>query len=209
MKNIYEKCHAAGGMSKYEWNRDPKRIGFILARYKFVAKMFEGRALVLEVGCADGLGSRVVRQHVRHLTAIDIDSTSIEEARALQSGLDNQVYFRNISLANFGYSRRDVMYDGVYALDVFEHIPKRASNEFLSNLSDVAKVCIIGTPSLESQQYASALSKAGHVNCVSGERLRKQCQQHWKNVFMFGMSDEVLHTGYLPMAHYLFALCVH
>ena len=24
---------------------------------------------------------------------------------------------------------------------------------------------------------------------------------------MFGMNDEIIHTGYLPMAHYLMALC--
>mgnify|MGYP007028595943 CR=1 FL=1 len=28
------------------------------------------------------------------------------------------------------------------------------------------------------------------------------------NVFLFSMNDEVVHTGFTPMAHYLFALCV-
>jgi hypothetical protein len=26
-------------------------------------------------------------------------------------------------------------------------------------------------------------------------------------VFLFSMNDEVVHTGFYPMAHYLFAVC--
>jgi hypothetical protein len=32
-------------------------------------------------------------------------------------------------------------------------------------------------------------------------------QQYFDHVFMFSMNDEVVHTGYFPMAQYLFALC--
>ena len=32
---------------------------------------------------------------------------------------------------------------------------------------------------------------------------------HFRNVFIFSMNDEVVHTGFYPMAHYLFALCCH
>jgi hypothetical protein len=32
-------------------------------------------------------------------------------------------------------------------------------------------------------------------------------QRFFHNVFMFSMNDEVVHTGYHKMAHYLFALC--
>jgi hypothetical protein len=31
-------------------------------------------------------------------------------------------------------------------------------------------------------------------------------QQFFHNVFVFSMNDEVVHTGYSPMAHYLLAL---
>ena len=32
-------------------------------------------------------------------------------------------------------------------------------------------------------------------------------QRHFHNVFLFSMNDEVVHTGFSPMAHYLLALC--
>lgn len=201
--SIYEVCHEAGGMSAYDWERDPKRIGFILARYTFVAKMLAGKGKVLEVGCADGYGSRVVRQAVSYLDAVDIDRESIIEAQ------------RNNYTSNWPvtYIHDDVLsvtdkYDAIYALDVLEHVLPYNSAAFLAHLASLAPVCIIGTPSLESQSYASELSKQGHVNCMSGETLRAECRNHWPQVFMFGMNDSVLHTGFLPMSHYLFALCV-
>ncbi len=50
---------------------DPKHLGFIIARHKFVAKMLEGLGNVLEVGCQEGLGSVIVAQGACHLVAID------------------------------------------------------------------------------------------------------------------------------------------
>ena len=58
------------------------------------------------------------------------------------------------------------------------------------------------------QAYASALSKAGHVNCKTGPQLREALRRHWQEVFLFGMNDEVLHTGFAPMQQYRFAVCV-
>ncbi len=63
-------------------------------------------------------------------------------------------------------------------------------------------------PSLESQTYASSLSKIGHVNCKTGDELKRLMEEYFTNVFIFCMNDEVIHTGYQPMAQYLFALCV-
>lgn len=167
----------------YVLKDDPKHLVFTLARYKFVAKMFVGLREVLEIGCGNGFGAEIVKQSVLKLKVTDIDSLDI--TKDTHKG-----------------------YDGVFCLDVIEHIEKENCDSALYNLSLCAPVCIIGTPSLESQVYASKFSKEKHVNCMSGEELRAACHGHWKHVFMFGMSDEVVHTGFLPMSHYLFALCV-
>ena len=68
-------------------------------------------------------------------------------------------------------------------------------------------VVIIGSPSLQSQTYASKGSKEGHVNCKDGKELKRVMEQHFENVFLFSMNDEVVHTGFHPMAHYLITLC--
>src|SRR5687768_6084559 len=69
-----------GLMSNFVWHDDPKRLLFVLARYKFAAKMFSGMEKVLEVGSADAFGTRVVRQEVKSLTAIDFDPLFVKDA---------------------------------------------------------------------------------------------------------------------------------
>ena len=68
-------------------------------------------------------------------------------------------------------------------------------------------IMIVGMPSLESQAYASPQSKAGHVNCKSGDDMKTLLNRYFHNVFLFSMNDEMVHTGFSPMAHYLMALC--
>ena len=43
-----------------------------------------------------------------------------------------------------------------------------------------------------------------HVNCFDKDRLQNYLNNFFKNVFTFGMNDEVLHTGYDKMCHYVF-----
>src|SRR5215213_11654686 len=62
------------------WRDDPRHLLFILARCKFVAKMLSGKEKVLEVGCGDAFGSRVVMQEVKSLTAVDFDGVFIKDA---------------------------------------------------------------------------------------------------------------------------------
>ncbi|WP_104743531.1 hypothetical protein, partial [Helicobacter cinaedi] len=69
-------------------------------------------------------------------------------------------------------------------------------------------IAIFGIPSLESQVYASRMSRLEHINCKNGDELKKFCQKYFYHCFVFSMNDEVVHTGFYPMAHYLLALCV-
>lgn len=200
----YEYEHSLGGMSRQAYEDDPKRLCFTLARYKHTAKMLAGCKRVLEVGCADGFGTRIVRQHVQSLVAIDADERSIHEAQ-IASSPQWPVEFRVGDVCDPEVTRGE-SWDAVYALDVLEHV--LPDGEFLRALRDAAPVAVIGTPSAESQVHASRLSRLGHVNCYSGEGLRERLLCFWTNVFLFTMHDEILGTSYAPMAHYLLALCV-
>jgi 2-polyprenyl-3-methyl-5-hydroxy-6-metoxy-1,4-benzoquinol methylase len=101
-------------------------------------------------------------------------------------------------------------FDAAFTLDVLEHISAADERRFLQNIVDSLQphgVLLIGTPSLESQAYASPISKAGHVNCKTSAQLSALCDEYFHNTFLFSMNDEVVHTGHAAMAHYLFALC--
>ena len=192
-----------GLMTAFRWNDDPKTLLFILARYKFVAKMLAGYGSVLEVGCADAFGSRLVRQSVRKLTALDIDGQMIEDAQARQNPRWDVLYVLG-DMSAVGGQR----FDALYCLDVLEHVLPSEEGIFMSMAAELAPVCIVGMPSLESQEYGHPFSKANHVNCKTEEGLRALMQKHYRHVFMFGMNDEVVGTGFGPLNHYRFALGV-
>lgn len=197
-----------GLMVNESWNQDPRRTVFTLARYKFVSKLLSGRTNVLEVGCADAFGTRIVQQTVGRITAVDFDPVFIADVHNRMNPRWPMDAFVHDLLA----APVPGTYDGLYALDVLEHIQPSAERRFLSNVFaalDVHGVAIFGMPSLESQAYASPQSKAGHVNCKTGEDLKATLEDFFHTVFMFSMNDEVVHTGYFRMANYLFAVCSH
>ena len=224
MENYYEpqysvlnesaKIHGLvrlGPMASFTWNSDPKRLLFVLARYKFAARLLEGATNVIEIGCGDGFASRIVKQHVERLTLTDVDPQMIKYA--LMTSTDD---FQTDGLCHDFCSGplpgSAGPFDGAYMLDVLEHIQFSDEANFFTNLcaslADGAKV-VVGLPSLQSQQYASEASRAGHVNCKTKESLAESLRQYFQTVTCFGMNDEVTHTGFGPMSHYLFALCTY
>jgi cyclopropane fatty-acyl-phospholipid synthase-like methyltransferase len=197
-----------GLMTNESWNQDPKRLVFTLARYKFVAKMLQGKIRVLEIGCADAFGTRIVQQEVGSVTAVDFDPIFINDVKSRA----NPTWPLECYVHDMLEGPVPGKFDAIYSLDVFEHIDPKHEVTFIKNLIaslNSSGVAIIGIPSLESQIYASPQSKAGHVNCKSGNEFKAFLQQHFSNVFMFSMNDEVVHTGYFPMAHYLLAICTN
>ncbi len=195
-----------GVMSNQVWHDDPRRLAFVLARYKFVSKMLAGMQRVLEIGCADAFATRIVLQEVGSVTAVDFDPVFIADVTARMDPrwpIDCRVH--DMLAGPVAGS-----FDGAYAVDVFEHIPPEQEQTFLRNVVaslTATGVLLIGIPSLQSQSYASEGSRAGHVNCKDAPGLRATMSEFFTNVFIFSMNDEVVHTGFYPMAHYLFALC--
>ena len=103
-------------------------------------------------------------------------------------------------------------FEAVFSLDVIEHIHLENEDQFLRNIvhsSFDSSVLIIGTPNKTSESYASRGSRIAHINLKTHASLKQTLSEYYQNVFMFGMNDEVLHTGFKPMSHYLFALCTN
>ena len=187
------------GMSvDFAYENDPIRLTFSTSRYKFVSKMFKGFNNVLEIGCGDGFFSRIVKQNVKNLVATDFDDIFIENAKENYQSIKKKwrIQFKVLDILKEKFNSR---FDGIYALDVFEHIKKSKEKLFLKNVCMSLKkngVLILGIPSIESQKYASKISKEGHVNCKSADEFSKILETYFNNVFMFSMNDEVIHTGF-------------
>jgi len=190
-----------------QWDNDPRMLLIGLARYKFAAKMLKGKKRVLEIGCGDAFGTRLVQQEVESLCAIDFDPVFVDD---VNERMDDKWRFQCV-VHDILDSAFPGTYDAAFSLDVIEHIEEKNERTFLRNIVaslEEPGLLIIGTPSIESQAYAAPLSKIGHINCKDEAGLRRLLKDFFQEVFIFSMNDEVVHTGFYHMAHYLLAICV-
>ena len=197
-----------GPASSGDYVNDPKHLVFVGARYKFAAKMVEGLDTVIEIGCGDAFGAPILAQAVGRLICTDID----EETRSANEG--RCAFVKNLSFEYFDFRAgpHSAAADAAVLVDVLEHIYPEEEDAFLTNIVaslNPAGIAVIGTPNITAEKYSSPNSKIGHVNLKDHKSLRAACHTHFHNVFMFSMNDEVVHTGYAPMAHYIWAVCAH
>jgi len=194
--------------SEAQYN-DPKHLMFTLSRYKFCAKMLIGKNNLLEVGCGDSMGLDIVMHEVKPdtYTGVDFDHQVIEDNRKRFNRYLN-VEFIEMDIAK---NKLPGKYDAVYCNDVIEHVYKKDESGFMDNIIgslEKQAVFIMGTPNALAEKYTAEINKITHVNLKDAVSLREFMLDYFHNVFIFSMNDEVVHTGYYPMAHYLFAMGV-
>lgn len=204
VKSLFGKKEMTLGQHwSYNLYNDPKRLAFVLSRYKFSARIGAKDRRILELGCSEGIGVSILSEFAKSYTGVDMDRDAIETARK-NWGSDSVIFIEDDFLGKtYG------IFDTVISLDVVEHITPDKEQLFLdtihNNLGDDG-IGIVGTPNIISAIYASTASQIGHVNLFDAERLKQAMQRIFYNVFLFGLNDEVVHTGFMAMAHYL--ICV-
>lgn len=199
---------------------DPKRLGFFMARYKFAGKMLKRCASIIDVGCGDGMGTIgfLNETQATKIVGIDFEPQSIGYAIGdlTQALLElrpqdaERVSFRQADFLQTDIGLMD-KFHGLACLDVIEHIEPALAGDFIDRLQDALKsygVAVVGTPSVAGEAFASVHSKVGHINLYDPDRLRSELERHFRRVFMFSMNDEIVHTGFDKLAHYLMAVCV-
>ena len=198
-----------GPASSNSLRHDPKHLAFVLARYKFCAKMLEGKAAVMDIGCGDAFGLPILAQAVGRVYAVDRNGPLVEDDHYRLKDHCGAVKFIHADVADWTLPERPLC-DAAITLDVLEHIAPENEDAFMRGILECLGsngTLIIGMPNVTAAPYASPQSQAGHINLKTGAELRAFASRYFKHVFMMGMNDEVVHTGYQPMAHYLLALC--
>ena len=199
-----------GMNSNFMWNIDPKKLFISMARYKFVSRVLEEKKNVLEIG-GEPFRSRIVKQNVKNLTVYTKEEFTYNES------LDNKneyfkINFRLQNLDQTKVNKKNKKFDGIYALDFINKLSKKKERLFLNNCLNLLEsngIFILGTPSKESKKFASNITKLVNKNAYSGDELKLILKKYFNNVFLFSMNDEVVHTGFNKMAHYLIALCTN
>lgn len=198
---------------------DPKCFGFVLARYKFAAKMLARKKSILEIGCGEGIGTLMLAGETRaDVVGLDFDEAQIQLAN--QNFKQSFDRFNPAERERLRYTCADFTgdggnlgrFEGLVSIDVIEHVPSgEDEHRFLTNCVDHLLddgVAIIGTPNDYASAYASERSQIGHINLFKPDRFVETLEKYFSNVFLMSMNDEMVHTGYDKMAHYLMAVCV-
>lgn len=188
----------------YFFEKDLLRLLIRLARYKFVARMVRPTDRVLEVGSGNGVGAMLVSQHCAHVTGIEIKTTELDEARAMNRRPNAE--FINTDLFDY---RPAQPYDVVMALDVIEHFDEEGGQKLLAGMvKQLAPtgMLIVGSPSVYSWPYQSPLSQTSHIKCYDQKELQAAIEKHVARTVALGMNDEMIHTGHPKMTWYYFVL---
>lgn len=205
MKTVEDRRIELGPYFSFQINNNIRHLLFVFSRYKFAAQMIgeEPKKSVLELGCSEGVGTLILAQVASTVKAVDFDEQTLAWAKGALS--DRNIEF----ICDDFLGKRFGEFDAVVSLDVIEHINSEKEDLFLQtlvmNLNDEG-TAIIGTPNIAASAYASEASRIGHINLYDQQRLKNLLLKGFKNVYIFGMNDEVLHTGFHPMCHYIFAL---
>ncbi len=196
-----------GPWTSYSLLNDPKHMCFVLSRYKFCSKILEGKDRILEIGCGDGFGVPIIASNTKQVLAIDSNDAVINSNKLRLSRIEN-IYFSTHNICDSPIISR---LDAAFSIDVIEHLDKELEESFMSNICSSINddgICIIGTPNIAASAYATYRSEVQHINLKSYDSLKELMRGYFKNVLMFSMNDEVVHTGYGEMSHYLFGVGV-
>lgn len=193
-----------GHYASYWLYQTPRRMLHCLSYYKFASKMIGRGKRVFDVGCNEGLGTYILAKENGFAKGIDFDKKTIIKAKKNFS--EECIQFE---IGDFFSTSGQEEWDAVVSFDVIEDISPDKAPKFLEKICShltPSGLAIIGTPSQISQTFASTGSKQGHINIYSHENFEKEMREYFDFVFLFAANDEVVHTGYLPLAHYFIAI---
>jgi 2-polyprenyl-3-methyl-5-hydroxy-6-metoxy-1,4-benzoquinol methylase len=191
-----------GSQASQQWLQAPEHLAMVLARYRAAASLIGSASTVVELGCGEGIGARILDRGRFWYLGIDTDAESVLVAQ-MQAGPQRSFHVEDIldvSVMPSGVA------DAAVSLDVIEHIPAEHESAFMDGIvSRLTRlgVCVIGTPNAAFDHLASPQSKAGHVNTYTHERLHALMAKHFAIVQSFGMQDTALHLGHPDARHYL------
>lgn len=193
-----------GPQATDQWLNAPDHLAMVLARYRAAAALIGDAERVIEFGCGEGVGARILGKG-RSYTGVDTDTDAISvtyehDVLCLEHDILNPnrpLTFRN----RFGQKA-----EAVVSLDVIEHIPSDREADFMQAACAVLSaygVCVIGTPNAAFEHLASPQSRAGHINLYTHERLHALMSKHFRVIQSFGMQDTSIHMGHPSARHYL------
>ena len=106
---------------------DPKKLLFMMSRYKFAAKIIGKNQRVLDVGCSEGIGTAILAHESKWTVGVDMDRKAIEIARE-NHGSDRLKFWWG------GIKKGMHIFEAIVSLDVIEHIYQKNETKFFQDI---------------------------------------------------------------------------
>ena len=203
-KSMGEKLLVFGRQVGSWFHHSPGRLLDSMAYYKFASKLIGPGKRVLDIGCGEGLGTWLLAVENGFAHGVELDTDAVACARR-NFGHDPRIAFSNEDFLQMAAAQ----WDAIVCFDVIERVLPQNGEGFWGRIAGSLKhdgIAVVGTPNITSDQFASPMTRAGRVNLYSGERLDQELTQFFHHAFVFAANDEVVHTGFLPLAQYLIAV---
>lgn len=116
-------------------------------RYLSIRKLVEGKS-VLDAACGEGYGSNLLAELASTVVGIDIDASTIENAK--EKYVRENLKYMNSSIENLPFPDKSM--DVVVSFETIEHVPETVQNSFIKEISRVLKddgILIMSTPNKE------------------------------------------------------------
>jgi 2-polyprenyl-3-methyl-5-hydroxy-6-metoxy-1,4-benzoquinol methylase len=192
-----------GPSASDQWQHAPEHLAMVMARYRLAAALIGNARTVLELGCGEGIGARILARGREVYHGIDVDETALAYAHDQQWRSGTQMTF---SCADARDLPRFGAFDAVVALDVIEHL----SADDGALMVEMAAlhlmrpgILVVGTPNAKFAHLASPASARDHLHCFTHDELHALLSRQFDIVQSFGMQDLALHTGHPDARHYL------
>jgi len=153
-------------------------------RYAF-AKNFVENKIVLDAACGEGYGGALLSDYAKHVSAIDIDKTSIEHAKNRYKK-ENLEYIQT-SVLTLPFENNS--FDVIVSFETLEHLAEH--NEMISEFNRVLKkngILIISTPDKKHYSDEAGFTNEFHVKELYKQEFEDLLHKKWKNLIWYAQA---------------------
>jgi hypothetical protein len=173
----------------------------VLARYKFAARLLDGRDSVCQIGFAESLGPELVAAAVKSLV-IFAEKSELKPASFRNYPADSTI---KMQAHEIGRERLPHSYNALYSFEALERVAPEHEDDVLrhmrESLSGASDIAIIGCPGRTAPR-----NNAVNTHQRSGLQLQILVSRHFGTVLMFSMVDSDIQAGLLHGADYFIAV---
>ncbi len=184
---------------------DPLSFYFRLSRYKFFLRHIQHTDHVLELACAEGLGTYMLATKAQHITAVEVEQELIDFART---------YFMHDTIEYICENALDInldkKFDVIIASEVHEYLTREEAGGLHAIVTQHLKqsgLFFLSVPNKFSQVFATERRKTTHTEEYSADELEALLKKTFLRVMLYHKTDEFILPAFPDNGYNLIACC--